>query len=177
MWKERRLPTNVDPLKSRLEDQEERTRLARVFEQGLGSTVGLRIAATSSPLRFRRLHAVDSGRWFLRSEQMFLIPGDSPIGYRLPLDSLPWVAPDDYPHLHEPDLHVDRPPLPPRQASLHGDRLEGGARRGRHGRGEPQIIEHRAAARGLGGRHRSDGDLCRAPSRPIARFHAARRRY
>ena len=141
LWKERRLPTNVDPLKSRLKDQEERTRLARVFEQGLGSTVGyvlpLRRHASGSGGSTQWI----SGRWFLRSEQMFLIPGDSPIGYRLPLDSLPWVAPDDYPHLHEPDLHVDRPPLPPRQAYLHGDRLEGGARSGRQGRGEPRIIE------------------------------------
>ena len=24
-------------------------------------------------------------------------------GYRLPLDSLPWVAPEDYPHVYEPD--------------------------------------------------------------------------
>ena len=40
LWKERRLPRNVDPLKNRLEDPEERRRLARVFEQGLGKVVG-----------------------------------------------------------------------------------------------------------------------------------------
>ncbi len=53
-----------------------------------------------------------SGRWFLRAEHLFLIPGDSPIGYRLPLDSLPWVAPEDYPYVYEPDLLAERPPLP-----------------------------------------------------------------
>ena len=39
-WKERRLPTNVDVRNSRLENEEERTRLARVFEQGITSPVG-----------------------------------------------------------------------------------------------------------------------------------------
>jgi uncharacterized protein (DUF2126 family) len=43
---------------------------------------------------------------------MFLIPGDSPIGYRLPLDSLPWMPPDDYAALSERDPSVALPSLP-----------------------------------------------------------------
>jgi len=111
LWKERRLPTNVDPLKSELKDPEERARLARLFEQGLGSAVGYVL-----PLR---RHAVPgssvqwvTGHWFLRPEHLFLIPGDSPIGLRLPLDSLPWVAPEDYPYVYEPDPLDEHPPLP-----------------------------------------------------------------
>ena len=92
---------NVDPLKSELEDEEERARLARIFEQGLGRVVGYVL-----PLQRKDAEAGGarwtSGRWFFRSGRLFLIPGDSPIGYRLPLDSLPWVAPDEYPQLHEP---------------------------------------------------------------------------
>ena len=40
LWKERRLPTNVDPFKSNLKDEEDRARLAKIFEQGLDKIVG-----------------------------------------------------------------------------------------------------------------------------------------
>ncbi len=119
MWRERRLPVNVDPLTSQLSDEETRARLARVFEQGLDRVVGyalpLRRQWTSNP----GWHW-ESGRWFLRPGHVFLIPGDSPIGYRLPLDSLPWVTSTDYPYTYEQDLHVERPPLPPRQMYVEG---------------------------------------------------------
>jgi uncharacterized protein (DUF2126 family)/transglutaminase-like putative cysteine protease len=114
MWRERRLPTNVDPLQSQLSDEEERARLARIFEQGID-----RIAGYVLPLRRRWTSNPgwhwESGRWLLRPEHLFLIPGDSPIGYRLPLDSLPWVTKTDYPYIYEQDLHVERPPFPPKQ--------------------------------------------------------------
>ena len=39
-----------------------------------------------------------SGAWFLRDDDtLWLIPGDSPMGLRLPLDSIPWVAEKEYP--------------------------------------------------------------------------------
>ena len=120
MWRERRLPTNVDPLQSQLSDEEERARLARIFEQGID-----RIAGYVLPLRRRWTSNPgwhwESGRWFLRSEHLFLIPGDSPIGYRLPLDSLPWVTKTDYPYIYEQDLHVERPPFPPKQMFVERD--------------------------------------------------------
>jgi len=110
LWRERRLPTNVDPLDSRLDDEEERARLARVFQQGLDRVVGYAL-----PLR-RRRHGVDEGwessPWFFR-EHLFLIPGDSPMGLRLPLDSLPWVSPEEQPEIRETDLHQAWQPLPP----------------------------------------------------------------
>jgi len=112
LWRERRLPTNVDPLNSRLDDPEERARLARVFEQGLSACVGYALplspAGDSGPVRWR------SGRWRLRSEALFLVPGDSPMGYRLPLDALPWLAPLDALQGMERDPFEDRPPLGPR---------------------------------------------------------------
>ena len=97
LWRERRLPSNVDPLKSNLKDKQERDRLARLFEQGLDEIIGYAL-----PLH-RANQSWESGKWFLRRENLFLYPGDSPMGYRLPLDSLPWVAEKDYPHVNPPD--------------------------------------------------------------------------
>jgi uncharacterized protein (DUF2126 family)/transglutaminase-like putative cysteine protease len=110
LWRERRLPVNVDPFDSRLDDEMERARLRRVFTQGLDKTVGYVLPLQSNE------HGVDprwqSGPWFLRDERMYLIPGDSPMGYRLPLDSLPWVSQADAPYLIAQDPFAERKPLP-----------------------------------------------------------------
>ncbi len=107
LWRERRLPVNVDPFESELKDPMERERLAKVFEQGLDAVIGhvLPIARTADGSRWQ------TGPWFLRSERCYLIPGDSPIGYRLPLDSQPWTAPGDYPYIHAPDPTQSFPAL------------------------------------------------------------------
>ena len=109
LWRERRLPVNVDPFDSRLDDELERARLRRVYSQGLSAVVGYLLplqALESGPQRWK------SGPWFFRDERMYLIPGDSPMGYRLPLDSLPWVRAADYPHQHLPDPGLSPEPLP-----------------------------------------------------------------
>jgi uncharacterized protein (DUF2126 family)/transglutaminase-like putative cysteine protease len=118
LWRERQLPVNVDPLKSELEDEEERARLARIFEQGLGRVVGY-------VLPLDRIHKPNpgaywtSGKWFLRAGHLFLLAGDSPLGYRLPLDSLPWIRPSER-HFYEADPFAEAPPLPPRQQYVPG---------------------------------------------------------
>ena len=108
LWREKRLPGNVDPLSSNLKDPLERERLARIFHDGLGKTVGfalpLQAVVKEGKIEWR------SGRWFLRDEHMFLVPGDSPMGYRLPLDSLPWVKEEEFP------FHVPDDPMSPRTA-------------------------------------------------------------
>jgi uncharacterized protein (DUF2126 family)/transglutaminase-like putative cysteine protease len=115
LWRERRLPTNVDPLKSELKDPLERARLARIFEQGLDRVVGY--ALPLARVEDGGEHYWKSGPWFLRPETMYLIPGDSPMGFRLPLDSLPWVAEADYPYQMPLDPMADRPALPRRQGT------------------------------------------------------------
>jgi uncharacterized protein (DUF2126 family)/transglutaminase-like putative cysteine protease len=114
LWKERRLPVNVDPLDSKLADPLERARLARIFERGLDRAAGyvlpLQRAGEGAARHWQ------SGRWFLRGDTLFLIPGDSPIGYRLPLDSLPRAAEDDYPQIVPQDPTERRAALPSYQA-------------------------------------------------------------
>jgi uncharacterized protein (DUF2126 family) len=115
LWKERRLPVNVDPLDPKLEDPVERKRVARIFEEGLGKLTGYvlplrRIATRQGGPRWT------SQPWFLASESMFLIPGDSPMGYRLPLESLPWTKPEDVLYSFQPDPFAKRDVLPARPA-------------------------------------------------------------
>ncbi len=123
LWRERRLPVNVDPFDSRLDDELERTRLRRVFDQGLDSVIGYVLPIQASgygPLSSGGSGTVwSTGPWFFRDERMYLFPGDSPMGYRLPLDSLPWVSKGDYPYHIEQDPHSPRDPLPPGAALRH----------------------------------------------------------
>jgi uncharacterized protein (DUF2126 family)/transglutaminase-like putative cysteine protease len=111
LWRERRLPQNVDVLQSRLDDPIERARLARVFGAGLAETVGhvLPLRAHFSgdgPVTW------ESGPWLLRGDRLYLQPGDSPIGFRLPIDSLPWEPEDARAWVYERDPLMERPPLP-----------------------------------------------------------------
>jgi len=108
LWRERRLPENVDPFDSRLDDELERDRLRRIYMQGLESVIGY-------ALPIARSHGDDhwiSGPWFLRDERCYLIPGDSPVGYRLPLDSQPWCSRRDFPYVNPPDPTLAQPLLP-----------------------------------------------------------------
>ena len=117
LWRERRLPVNVDPFDSKLDDAMERQRLRRLFMQGLDAVVGYVL-----PLKARELipgatapppgPAWTTGPWFFRDERMYLLPGDSSMGYRLPLDSVPWVSKTDYPYMIEADPFAPRDALP-----------------------------------------------------------------
>jgi uncharacterized protein (DUF2126 family) len=124
LWKERKLPINVDPLRNNLTEPEDRRRLADIFETGLDAVKGYVL-----PLQ-RRYGAEGyywtSGPWFLRQEQCFLLPGDSPIGFRLPIDSTPWTAPADYYFIPETDPLAPVPPLPSREQMQRQLGLPGG---------------------------------------------------
>ncbi|MCH8497224.1 MAG: transglutaminase family protein [Marinobacter sp.] len=110
LWRERQLPDNVEPTDSRVSDPLERARLRKIFERGLDRPTGYVLPLAVNP----RDHTWQSGPWFLRGEHCYLIPGDSPLGYRLPLDSQPWVKEQDYPYIHAPDPFANYPPLAPK---------------------------------------------------------------
>jgi uncharacterized protein (DUF2126 family) len=112
LWRERRLPVNVDPFDAKLDDELERLRLRRVFDQGLAYEVGYALPIKPSEGPALGGPRWITGPWFFRDERMYLFPGDSPMGYRLPLDSLPWVKGSDYPYHIETDPFAPRDQLP-----------------------------------------------------------------
>jgi uncharacterized protein (DUF2126 family) len=110
IFEEGRLPYNVGAFDSKIKTPEDRARLARVFAQGLDSVVGHALPLLRATwLPGRPWH---STIWKLRTERLMLIPGDSPMGYRLPLESLPWAAQSDAVQIVEQDPTERRPTLP-----------------------------------------------------------------
>jgi len=116
LWRERRLPVNVDPFESKLDDELERVRLRRVFTQKLDAVIGYMLPIepgnANSDAPALAGPGWKTGPWFLRDDRLYLIPGDSPMGYRLPLDSQPWASKGDYPYLIERDPTAPRGALP-----------------------------------------------------------------
>ncbi len=109
LQKEANLPPNVDPSDSKLADPEERARMAKVFDQGLNTPKGF-------VLPIQRWNA-DAGRWRserwkLRRGNLLLTPGDSPLGLRLPIASLPHIPEEDFPYIVEQDPLEPRDELP-----------------------------------------------------------------
>ncbi|WP_182086913.1 transglutaminase family protein [Aureimonas sp. ME7] len=111
--REARLPENVTPENSELDDAEERSRLAAVFDRGLGRPVGAVLPVQAWQARAPRW---TSERWTTRRGHLFLTPGDSALGYRLPLASLHHLPPQRYPYTHSADPMQDFGPLAPPEA-------------------------------------------------------------
>jgi uncharacterized protein (DUF2126 family)/transglutaminase-like putative cysteine protease len=109
--KEGELPPNVDLSDPKIDDPEARARILRAFEGGLSKPTGfvLPVQPWNSLASGRRWK---SERWKTRRGRLFLIQGDSPVGFRLPLDALPWVDPEDRPKITPQDPFAPRGPLP-----------------------------------------------------------------
>ena len=104
LYKEQQLPVNVDPTDPKLDDAEARARMVSTYQRGLGAVVGYVLPLQHGSWK--------SGPWPFRREHMFLLPGDSPAGLRLPLESLPWVSKKDFRHDPPLDPMAERGPLP-----------------------------------------------------------------
>jgi uncharacterized protein (DUF2126 family) len=90
LWREKKLSANVLVEDTKLRDPLARARLARVSARAspVGAVLPLRRVMQEGARRWQ------SGRWFLRDGALCLISGDSPIGFRRPLESLPWADPE-----------------------------------------------------------------------------------
>ncbi len=109
--REGNLPENVTPENSRLKDPEERARIARVFGRGLTEPAGHVL-----PIQRWQSRATGprwlSESWKLRRDRLYLVPGDSAVGYRLPLGTLPYIPPSQYPYTYPADPTVPRDAMP-----------------------------------------------------------------
>ncbi len=131
------LPINADPLKANLADPDERARLARLLLAGLDQPCGYVL-----PLKAGGDHhgnggplVWESSPWPLRRERLYALPGDSPLGLRLPLASLPDVVANEVEH----DSPID--PFAPRGALPRRDELRG-ERTGRvHGSKPREVVK------------------------------------
>lgn len=108
--KERKLPVDVDASEFDADDPEERQRLAGILERGVGTPTGFVLPLTRAWWQANAKWT--SGPWPLRSEQLFLIPGDSPLGLRLPFDSLPAAGAAARRNFYSVDPFMGRSPLP-----------------------------------------------------------------
>jgi uncharacterized protein (DUF2126 family) len=111
MLKEGEWPDNIDPANPQLDDPEERARIMRDFNRRLTAPAGfvLPIQPQNAPASTQRWF---SEIWPLRRGHLFLIPGDSPVGLRLPLESLPYLPPTEQPIIIPADPFMPRGDLP-----------------------------------------------------------------
>ncbi|EIJ33959.1 DUF2126 domain-containing protein [Thiothrix nivea] len=113
LWKEANQPANVDWLTLNLRDSKNRNDLVLALQHGLDVPTGYAL-----PVRWDYgKQGWSSAPWEFRRENMYLIPGNSPMGFRMPLDSLPWSTEDERDIESQPCPFEDRPPLP----DFHGE--------------------------------------------------------
>lgn len=118
IWEESKVPVNVDPLKLNLKSSLERQKLAELLNDGLDHAVGY-----AMPIRWDRMNSSwQSCRWTFRRGHLFLVPGNSPAGLRLPLDSIQFTDPKKAEPFVAQDLFAETDALPVKEAADKDDR-------------------------------------------------------
>ena len=115
LWAEQTLPPDINPLKADLKDDLERRRIAKLLSRGLNTESGYVM-----PIEWNYVNqSWLTGRWKLRTGELMLVPGDSPLGLRLPLNSLEFPKHEYERYQPENDPLTTRAPLAPtgRQAT------------------------------------------------------------
>lgn len=115
LWAEQNLPPDINPLKADLKDDLERRRIAKLLSRGLNTESGYVM-----PIEWNYVNqSWLTGRWKLRTGELMLVPGDSPLGLRLPLNSLEFPKHEYERYQPENDPLTTRAPLAPtgRQAT------------------------------------------------------------
>ncbi|MEM9526390.1 MAG: transglutaminase family protein [Bacteroidota bacterium] len=113
LWETGNLPNNVDPRTLDPADKLERQTLAKLLEVGLDKPKGYVL-----PLGYD--YDADhwlSNQWEFKREQLFLLPGNSGMGLRLPLDRLAKQEPTVEDVVLPPSPLEDLPPLPETDSS------------------------------------------------------------
>lgn len=160
---EQKLPVDVDPRKFDPDADEDRRRLAKIIERGVSRPIGYALPLTKAWWQAKPHWA--SGPWPFRSERLFLIPGDSPIGLRLPLDSMPVTGAADARTIYTIDPFAEHHPLPGYQE----------IRR----RAEAGIVEHQPETASITGQRPEDRTnaarraAAEAQRRPISEEYSA----
>ncbi|MBJ7472841.1 MAG: transglutaminase family protein, partial [Solirubrobacteraceae bacterium] len=124
LLREAKLPSGLppelkdpDPEDTRLAEAEARAKLIAELDATDGLPTGWALPIS----RDDGADAWTTGTWHLRRNHLYLIPGDSPMGLRLPLDTLTWIQPYPTPGrssfaaaqaLREPKLQTATPPPP-----------------------------------------------------------------
>jgi uncharacterized protein (DUF2126 family)/transglutaminase-like putative cysteine protease len=141
---EQKLPINLDASRAKLKDPEERRRLARLLEQGLGEPAGYVIPVKPLEAEPGEHTGWRTSKWPLRREHLYLVSGDSPMGLRLPLSSLPWVLPEDIEPTFEVDPFAERAALAPASVGLKASNASKANSKGLHPHPDPREVVHTA---------------------------------
>lgn len=97
LWEKNNLPVNVNPNEIDKKESLSRQKLAEVLQQGMGKIVGYVL-----PMDYDNTYkSWKSCLWTFNREEMFLIPGNSSAGLRLPLNRLPESSPEESEEIYE----------------------------------------------------------------------------
>lgn len=111
LWKDRRLPVEDEVMGADLFEKAERERLQSLMDKDLNQPVGYVLPLHFSHTRDRWI----SNAWTFKGPHLVLLTGDSPIGLRLPLGSLPMPAGYDDEFWPDRNTFDDLPTLPSRE--------------------------------------------------------------